>query len=107
MRRSHGTTRSKEWSITRPLRCQPSTLSATIRSATTSPTRSKGASSAMAKFNVTVAAPEGSTIHHAFDEIHDSLCWALSALGHQVSKTENWLSESRETNIVLGQIGRA
>jgi predicted O-methyltransferase YrrM len=56
----------------------------------------------MARFNVTVVTIEGSTIHHAFDEVHDSLCWALSALGHQVSKTENWFSESKETNIILG-----
>ena len=56
----------------------------------------------MAKFNCTIITHSGLTIHHAFDEIRDSLAWALSALGHQVSVTENWFSETGETNIIFG-----
>jgi Methyltransferase domain len=56
----------------------------------------------VAKYNVTCVTLEGSNIHRAFDEVRDSLGWALSALGHQVSTTENWFSEVGETNIIFG-----
>lgn len=54
------------------------------------------------KFNLTTVVPEGFMHHHAFDEIRDSLSWSLAALGHDVSQTENWFSESGETNLILG-----
>ena len=56
----------------------------------------------MAKYNCTIVTHPGSTIHHAFDEIRDSTAWALSALGHQVSVTEDWFSETGETNVIFG-----
>lgn len=54
------------------------------------------------RFNLTVAAPDG--MHHwrAFQEVMDSMGWALSKLGHEVSTTSNWLSESKETNVLFG-----
>jgi len=56
----------------------------------------------VAKYNLTKVSPDGMIHHHAFDEIRDSLAWALSSLGHEVSITENWFSEHGETNIVFG-----
>jgi hypothetical protein len=38
----------------------------------------------------------------AFDEVMDSLSWALASLGHEVCVTQNWFSETGETNIVFG-----
>src|SRR5215467_407432 len=54
------------------------------------------------RINLTTIQPEGLTIHHAFDEVRDSLAWSLAALGHDVSLTENFTSETGETNIILG-----
>lgn len=56
----------------------------------------------MAKYNLTTIVPEGFMHHHAFDEVRDSLSWSLASLGHDVSLTENWFSESGETNVILG-----
>ena len=56
----------------------------------------------MAKYNLTIVTHPGLTIHHAFDEIRDSLAWSLSSLGHSVSDTEDWFSEQQETNIIFG-----
>jgi len=54
------------------------------------------------RFNVTRIVPNGFIHHMGFAEVQDSLAWALSSLGHEVTTTFNWLSESRETNIVFG-----
>jgi predicted O-methyltransferase YrrM len=56
----------------------------------------------VAKFNVTKIAPDGFLHHMGFNEVIDSLAWSLSALGHDVNVTQNWLSEHGEHNIVFG-----
>jgi len=56
----------------------------------------------VARYNLTKVAPDGTSVHHAFDEVRDSLGWALASLGHEVSTTENWFSEVGETNIIFG-----
>jgi hypothetical protein len=52
-------------------------------------------------FNITTIRPRGFIHSSAFREVIDSLSWALSALGHTVNVTENWLSKE-ETNIIFG-----
>ncbi len=56
----------------------------------------------MAKYNITRIVPEGFLHTSAFIEVIDSLAWSLSALGHEVGVTLNWLSEHNETNIIFG-----
>lgn len=55
----------------------------------------------MARFNLTVVSGPND-IQFAFNEVRDSLAWALSRLGHQVSLSNDWFSELGETNIILG-----
>jgi predicted O-methyltransferase YrrM len=56
----------------------------------------------VAKFNVTVVTREGFLHTKGFHEVMDSVSWSLSSLGHDVSVTSNWFSESGETNIIFG-----
>lgn len=56
----------------------------------------------MAKYNITRQVPEGFLHSAGFNEIIDSLAWALSSLGHEVNVTQNWFSEQREHNIIFG-----
>lgn len=55
----------------------------------------------MAKFNVTRVNQLGFLHHMSMDEVQQSLAWALSSLGHDVSVTFDWFSEQQETNIIL------
>lgn len=53
------------------------------------------------KFNISVTRPKGFLHASAFAEVVESLAWALSALGHEVTEYENWLvSDAR--NILFG-----
>lgn len=53
------------------------------------------------KFNISVTRPKGFLHASAFAEVVESLAWALSALGHEVTQYENWLVNDAR-NIVFG-----
>jgi predicted O-methyltransferase YrrM len=52
-------------------------------------------------YNLTIIRPRGFLHSSAFFEVRDSLSWALTALGHSVNVTENWI-DSTDTNIIFG-----
>ncbi len=56
----------------------------------------------MAKYNLTTVRPKGFLHSSAFDEVKSSLAWSLTALGHDVTLTENTFSAGAATNILFG-----
>src|SRR6267378_2963256 len=56
----------------------------------------------MAKFNLCTIRPKGFLHSSAFQEVKDSLAWALTALGHQAMLTENAFSAGESQNILFG-----
>jgi len=56
----------------------------------------------MSGFNLCVIRPPGFIPSSGFDEIRDSLAWALTALGHSVVLTENCFSAHDSRNILFG-----
>src|SRR5271154_1615972 len=55
----------------------------------------------MTAYNLTTIRPKGFLHSSAFNEVRDSMAWALTALGHSANVTENWIDNS-ETNIIFG-----
>lgn len=55
----------------------------------------------MSSYNVMVIRPMGLLHSAIFDEVANSLAWALSQLGHRVAITEN-LCNDLDTNIIFG-----
>jgi predicted O-methyltransferase YrrM len=55
----------------------------------------------MSNFNLTTIRPKGFPHASAFNEVRNSLAWALSSLGHKATETENWIDAS-DTNIIFG-----